>query len=175
MELSQSKDPFVKEAVRLIDEIPGIGESIAEQVIAEIGIDMGAFPSGRHLSSWTGLSPGNNESAGKRKSGKTTKGNAYVRTALVQAAWAASHTKNTYLSAQYHRLVRRMGKKKALVAVAHSILVIIYHMISMRMHFQELGCEYFDRRNQQSLRNHLTHRLESLGYKVTLEPIGEAA
>lgn len=174
-ELEQSRDPFVREAVQLVDNIPGIGKLTAEQTIGEIGVNMNAFPSERHLSRWSGLSPGNDESAGKRRSGKTTDGNPYLRSAMVQAAWAASHTKNTYLAAQYHRLARRVGKKKASIAVAHSILVIIYHMLAQRKQFQELGGDYFDRRNHHVLRNRLIRRLESLGLKVSVEPLINAA
>ncbi len=174
-ELAKCEDPFVNQAVQMLDNIPGVGRTIAEQAIAEIGVDMSRFPSERHLCSWAALCPGNNESAGKRKSGKTMKGNPYLRSALIQAAWAASRTKGTYLSAQYHRLIRRLGKKKALVAVAHSILVIIYHMLSQRKDFVELGGDYFDHRNTQQQQSRLVHRLEALGLKVTVEPRVNAA
>jgi transposase len=170
-----AQHPFVKEAVGFLDELPGFGTQNAEDVISEIGVDMSAFPSHHHIASWAAVCPGNNESAGKRRSGKTRKGNVCLRTALVQGAWAASHTKNTYLSAQYHRLVKRLGKKKALIAVAHSMLIIIYHMLSRRERFHELGGDYFDRRNQQALRHHLIRRLESLGLKVCVEECNKAA
>lgn len=170
-----AEHPFVKEAVQMLDEIPGLGKQTTEDVISEIGVDMSAFPSHHHIASWAAVCPGNNESAGKHRSGKTGKGNAYLRRALVQAAWAASHTKNTYLSAQYHRLVKRLGKKKALIAVAHSMLVIIYHILSRKEHFHELGGDYFDRHNQQTLRHHLIRRLESLGLKVTVQELNQAA
>jgi transposase len=117
-EVKDNPDPFVGEAVELLQTIPGIGKRTAQVIVAEIGVQMEQFPNAQHLSSWTGVSPGNKESAGKRKSGHTTKGSKYLREALVQTAWAASHTKNSYLSAQYHKLARRMSKKKALVAVA---------------------------------------------------------
>jgi transposase len=174
-EVAESPDPFVAEAVRLLDTIPGVGEQVAETIIAEIGVDMSRFPSAGHLASWAGMCPGNNESAGKRRSGKTRKGSPYLRAMLVQAAWAASHTKGTYLSAQFRRLVRRMGKKKALVAVGHSILVIVYHVLSRRVSYAELGGDYFDRRNVEAQRQRLIRRLESLGLKVTIEDLGEAA
>jgi transposase len=167
--------PFVKEAVERIDEVSGLGTQNAVDIISEIGVEMSAFPSHRHIARWAALCPGNNESAGKRRSGKTGKGNLYLRTALVQGAWAASHTKNTYLSAQYHRLARRLGKKKALIAVAHSMLVIIYHMLSRKEHYCDLGGDYFDRQNQQRLRRHLIRRLESLGLKVTVQELSQAA
>jgi hypothetical protein len=121
------------------------------------------------------MCPGNNESAGKRPSGKTTKGRRYLRAALVQAAWAASHQKGTYLAAQYKRLVQRMGKKKALGAVGHSILVIAYHVVQTRTTYQDLGGAYFERRNVATQRKRLIRQLESLGVKVTVEEIQEAA
>lgn len=174
-EVATSPDPFVEEAVQLLDTIPGIGEQAAETIIAEIGVDMSRFPSAGHLASWVGMCPGNNESAGKKKSGKTTKGSPYLRAALVQMAWAASRSKGTYLGAQFRRLVKRMGRKKALVAVAHSILVIIYHVLSRRVSYQELGEDYFDRQNVEAQRRRLIRRLESLGLRVTAEEIGQAA
>jgi transposase len=174
-EVQSSPDPFVAEAVQLLDTIPGVGEQVAETIIAEIGVDMSRFPSAGHLASWGGMCPGNNESAGKRRSGKTRKGSPYLRAMLVQAAWAASHTKGTYLSAQFRRLVRRMGKKKALMAVGHSILVMVYHMLSRRVSYAELGGEYFDRRDAESQRKRLVRRLESLGLRVTVEELGQTA
>jgi len=173
--VEKSADPFVPEAVPLLDTIPGVGETVAQIIIAEIGVDMDRFPTANHLASWAGMCPGNNESAGKRKSGKTTKGSRYVRAALVQAAWAASHQKGTYLAAQYKRLVKRMGKKKALVAVGHSILVIAYHVLQTRRPYQDLGGDYFERRNVDKQRKRLIRQLESLGMKVTVEEVKEAA
>ena len=173
--MDTSADPFVPEAVKLLDTIPGIGETVAQIIVAEIGVDMERFPTANHLASWAGMCPGNNESAGKRKSGKTTKGSRYLRAALVQAAWAASHQKGTYLAAQYKRLVKRMDKKKALVAVGHSILVIAYHVLQTRMPYQELGSDYFERRNVDKQRKRLIRQLESLGVKVTVEEVQEAA
>jgi transposase len=160
--------PF-QQAVELIDEVPGIDRRVAHTIIAEMGIDMGQFPTDRHLASWAGMCPGNNESAGKRKSGKTTKGSRWLRQALVQAAWAASHTQDSYLAAQYARVVKKRGKKRALVAVGHSILVIIYQMLKKKVQYQYLGSNYFDRRNHIHLTKYLVKRLEGLGHKVTLE------
>jgi transposase len=174
-QVAVSPDPFLAEAVQLLDTIPGVGEQVAETVIAEIGVDMSRFPTSGHLASWAGMCPGNNESAGKRKSGKTNKGSPYLRAALVQAAWAASHTKGTYLSAQFRRLVRRMGKKKALVAVGHTILIIVYQVLSRRVSYRDLGGDYFDRRNVEVQRQRLIRRLESLGLRVSVEELGEAA
>jgi transposase len=138
-EVRDSADPFVSKAVDLLETIPGVGERVAKIIVSEIGVDMGRFPSAGHLWSWAGMCPGNNESAGKRKSGKTTKGSIYLREALVQAAWAASHTKNTYLSAQYRRLAKRLSKKKTLVAVGHSLLVMVYHVLARQVSYQELN------------------------------------
>lgn len=174
-EVETCRDPFVAEAIELLDSIPGVGESVAQVIVSEIGVKMGQFASDKHLASWAGMCPGNNESAGKRKSGKTTKGNQYLRTALVQAAWAASRTKETYLSAQYQRLVKRKGKNKALVAVGHSILVMIYHVLTRRQSYQEMGGDYFDRRNVEAQKARLIHKLEALGLSVTVEQSGVAA
>lgn len=168
-EVKDNHDPFVSEAVSLLETIAGIGKRTAQVVIAEIGVKMEQFPNAQHLSSWAGVSPGNNESAGKRKSGKTTKGSKYLRQALVQAAWAASHTKNSYLSAQYHKLARRMSKKKALVAVAHTILVIVYQVLKKGEKYKELGGDYLDKRNQEHKSKRLIRQLESLGLTVKVE------
>ena len=174
-EVATSADPFVPEAVPLLDTLPGVGETVAQLSVAEIGVDMDRFPTDHHLGSWAGVCPGTNESAGKRKSGKTTKGSRYVRAALGQAAWAASHQKGTYLAAQYKRVVKRMGKKKALVAVGQSILVIAYHVLQTRTPYQDLGGDYFERRNVDKQRKRLIRQLESLGMKVTVEEVKEAA
>lgn len=174
-QIEESGDPFVKEAVDLLQTIPGVGEQIAEVIGSEIGTDMTRFPSDKHLASWAGVCPGNNESAGKRKSGKTTKGSNYLRAGLTQASWAASHTKLTYLAAQHKRLIRRMGKKKALVAVGHSILVIAYHILKNRASYHDLGGDYFDRQNVEAQRARYIRRLEALGLKVNVELLSEAA
>jgi len=174
-EVESSPDPFVPEAVELLATIPGVGETGAQSIVAEIGVDMDRCPTDHHLASWAGRCPGNNESAGKRKSGKTSKGSRYLRAALGQAAWAASHQQDTYRAAHYKRLVKRMGKKKALVAVGHSILVIAYQVLQNRTKYQELGGDYFDRRNVDKQRKRLIRQLESLGVKVTVEEIKEAA
>ena len=160
--------PF-EEAVKLLDTIPGVGRDAAEIIISEIGDDMSRFPTADHLASWAGVAPGNNESAGKRRSGKTTKGNRALRAALNQAAHAAARTKNTFLSAQYHRLAGRRGARKAVVAVAHSILVIAYHLIVRKEPYKELGGDYFDKRNVEATTKRLTKRLEKLGYQVSLQ------
>jgi transposase len=166
-QMDESNDPFVKDAADLLQTIPGVGNRVAEVILSEIGTDMTRFPTHRHLSSWAGMCPGNNESAGKRKSGKTTKGSNYLRAALTQAAWAASHAKSTYVAAQYQKLVRRIGKKKALVAVGHTILVIAFHILKNRTSYRDLGGDYFDRQNIELQRMKYIKRLETLGLKVT--------
>lgn len=169
-QLSDCQDPFLKEAITLLQSIPGVGERVAETIVSEIGTEMSCFPTAAHLASWAGICPGNHQSAGKQLSGQTRKGNVYVRGALTQAAWAATRTKNTYLASQFRRLTTRLGKKRALVAVGHSILVIAYHLLSKRASYQELGGDYFDRQNAHHYQNKLVHKLEALGLKVTLEP-----
>jgi transposase len=163
-------------AVVLLDTIPGVGRETAEVMVAEMGADMTLFPSANHLASWAGLVPGNHESAGKRLSAKTRKGNRTLCTALVQAAHGAAHTKDTYLAAQYHRLAARRGNKKAIIAVAHSILVIAYHMIQRQEPYRELGADYFDKRRPEATAKRLVKRLERLGFDVQLNrPVSVAA
>ena len=168
-EIAERLRPFEDQLARL-DTIPGVGRRTAEILLAELGSDMERFPSAAHLASWAGMCPGNNESAGKRKSGKTRKGNAWLRAALVEAAQAASRTKDTYLAAQYRRLAARRGRKKALIAVGHSILVSASHLLKGTASYQDLGPHYFDERDRQAVERHLVQRLESLGYKVSLDP-----
>lgn len=160
--------PF-EEAVALLDTIPGVARATAQAIVAEIGVDMQRFGSAAHLASWAGVAPGNNESGGKRRSGRTTKGNKSLRAALNQAAWAAARTKNTYLAAQYHRIAARRGKKKAIVALMHSILVMSYHMIQRKEPYRELGGNYFDQRRPEVTAQRLVKRLEKLGFQVSLE------
>lgn len=162
--------PF-SDQIQLLDTIPGVDQKVAQAIVAEIGVDMNQFPSHRHLASWAGLCPGNNESAGKHKSGKTRKGDRWLKRSLIEASWAASRANETYLSALYHRVARRRGKKKAAVAVSHAILVMAYHMIKNHIPYQELGADYFDLLNASHVKNHFIHRLERLGFKVTLEPL----
>ena len=161
-------------AVELLDTIPGVGRRNAEQLLAEIGTDMRRFPSAAHLAGWAKLAPGNHESAGKRYSGKIGKGNRWLRTCLVQAAHAAVRGKDSYLKSVYHRLVGRRGAKRAIIAVAHRILLAIYHMLSRHEPWHELGATYHDEHNKGRLLNRMTRRMERLGYRVTLEPIAEA-
>jgi transposase len=161
--------PFEAE-VALLDSIPGIDRLTAEVLLAEIGWDMRRFPTAQHLASWAGMCPGNNESAGKRISGKTRKGSPWLRQTLVEAAHGATNKRTSYLAAQYHRLVGRRGKKKAIVAVGHSILVIAYHVLSRHEPYQELGANYFDERQRSTTERRLVRRLENLGYEVSLKP-----
>ena len=174
MEVKERMRPL-QVAIDLLDSIPGVSRRSAEQILAETGADMSRFPSAGHLASWAGMSPGNNESAGKRHSGHTRKGNKTLRVTLVEAAQAAAHTKGTYLKAQYHRLAPRRGKKRAMVAVGHTILVIAYHVLTNNMTYQELGGNYFDARDREATEHRLVRRLEAMGNKVTLEPITNAA
>lgn len=157
--------------LELLDTIPGVGRRTAEQVLAEIGTNMDQFPSAAHLCSWAGLSPGNNESAGKRKSGRTRKGNQKLRSALVEAARAAARTKNTYLSSQYHRIAARRGANRAAVAVAHSILTIVYHILKRKQPYIELGPNYYEERKREVIIRHSIKKLESLGCKITIETV----
>lgn len=166
--------PF-QEATRRLMTMPGVGLVTAQNVLAEIGTDMNRFPTDQHLASWAAMCPGNRESAGKRKSGHTNHGNRWLRTALAQAAWAASHSKNTYLSAQYRRLAGRRGKKRAIVAVGHTMLVMMYHMLKDGVDYQELGHDYLDKLQSHRLTHYLVKRLESLGHAVTLQPLDHAA
>jgi len=168
-EIEERLRPFEDTLARL-QTVPGVGLRTAEVLMAEVGTDMSRFPSHRHLASWAGLCPGSNESAGKRKSGKTRKGSPWLRSALVEAAWAASPSKRTYLSAQYHRLAARRGGKRAVVAVAHTLLVIVYHLLNRGEAYTELGGNYFDERDRWQVERRLVRRLEALGYAVSLQP-----
>jgi transposase len=160
--------PF-EEAVALLDTIPGASRTTAEIIVSEIGTDMSRFPTADHLAAWAGVAPGNNESGGKRRSGRTRKGDRPLRVALNQTAHGAARTKDTYLSAQYRRLAARRGKKKAVMAVAHSILVIAYHLIKDKESYRDLGADYFDKRRPEATAKRLLKRLEQLGYDVSIQ------
>jgi transposase len=161
--------PFAEHATQL-DTIPGIDKRTAEVLLAELGVDMSFFPSDRQLTSWAGICPGNNESAGKHRSGKIRKGNRWLRTALIEAAWAAIRNENSALAARYRRIMRHRGHKKALVAVAHAMLRMIYRVLSHGITYREPGADYYDRRHTERVRRRAIQLLERQGYRVTLEP-----
>jgi len=164
-----------EEAITIWDGIPGIGRRVAEQLVAELGVDMGQFPSAAHAASWAKLAPGNNVSAGKRYSSTIGKGNQWLRSTLIQAAYAAVKVKDSYLAAFYHRLVARRGVKKAIVAVAHKILTLAYTLLRKRECYQERGAAAVDERRKDQLVHRMQRRFEQLGYKVHLEPIPSLA
>ena len=163
------------EAIEEVARLPGFKKTAAENLIAEIGYNMDQFPSAEHLSSWAGICSGSNESAGKKKSGKTTKGNRWLRATLAQAAWASSKKKGSYFQAQYRRLASRRGRKRAVIAVGHSLLVVIYHVLKDRTGYNDLGGDYFDKLNSKRLVPYLVKRLRNIGYEVNLVPIENAA
>jgi len=169
-EVAERTRPF-EDAVARLDTIPGVSRRVAEIVLAEVGPALERFPSPGHLASWAGMCPGNDESAGKRRSGKIRKGSPALRRALVQAAHAAGRSKTTYLGAQYRRLSARRGIKKAAIAVGHSILVVAFHLLARSSVYQDLGPGYFDERDRDAVRRRLVGRLEKLGYTVTTEPV----
>jgi transposase len=168
-EVDRLMGPFATERDHL-DTIPGVGKRAAECLIAEIGVDMSAFPSADHLASWAGVCPGNNITGGKRRSGKTRKGDVWLADVLTECAWAAARTRNTYLAAQFWRLARRIGKKKAAIAVGHSMLVIAWHLLARDCDYLDLGGDYFARRDTDRARQHAVAQLQALGYEVTLQP-----
>ena len=168
-EIEERIRPFARQR-DLLMTIPGVKQRTAEVLIAEIGVDMGAFPTPKHLASWAKVCPGNDESAGKRRSGKTGKGNKWLRSSLTEAANAATRTQNSYLAAQYQRLRGRRGHSKAVTAVGHSILTAAWHMLQNGELYNDLGGDYFTRQNPDRLTKRLVRQLEALGHSVTLEP-----
>lgn len=168
-EVAQQMRPFEAELARL-DSIPGVNRRIAEVLVAEVGVDMKPFADAEHLASWGGMCPGNKTSGGKRYSGKTRKGSKWLRRALTEAAHGAARKKNQYLKAQYHRLAGRRGKKRAIIAVGHSILKIAYQVLTKQQTYQDLGENYFDERDREAVKRRSVRRLEQLGFKVQLSP-----
>jgi transposase len=166
-----------EEAVALLDTIPGVDRKTAEDMLAEMGLDMGQYPTDKHLTSWAGLSPGNRQSGGKRYSGRTRKGNRTLSSVMVQAAWSATRAKDTFLKSRYHRLAARRGKKRAIVATACSMLRSAWHMLTYRQPYQELGGDYFDQRRKDAKVSYLTRQLEKLtggAVRIELQAIAAA-
>jgi transposase len=173
-EIEKQNVPF-EEAVSLLAEIPGFDRTTAWSVIAEIGVNMNQFPSADALASWAGVCPGNNESAGKRLSGKTRKGSRWLRQKLCQSAWCASRCKTSYFAAFFQRIAAHRGRKRAIVAVSHALLVVCYYLLQRKCHFQDLGVNYFDQLNHEKLTRYFVKRLTRLGHRVTIEPCSAAA
>ena len=169
-EIAQRLRPF-DDTLERLQTIPGVGRRTTEILLAEVGTDLSRFPTHRHLASWAGLCPGNHESAGKQRTGRTRRGSPWLRSALVEAAWAAARAKQTYLSAHYHRLAARRGGKRAALAVAHTIFVSAYYMMQREQPYNDLGGNYFDERDRRHVERRLVKRLERLGYAVTLETV----
>lgn len=173
-EVEAQMRPFAAEVARL-RTIPGVGHRTAEVLVAEIGVDMRRFPTARHLASWAGMCPGNHESGGKRKPTRTRHGSPWLRAALAEAGWAAGRCRDGYLPAQFRRLAARRGKKRAVVAVGHSILIIVYHLLTSGDVYSELGGTYFDERDRKNVERRAVQRLEALGYRVHLESLSDVA
>lgn len=167
--LQEKLKPYAVQ-LALLDEIPGVDWTLAAVIIAELGVDMSVFGSASQAASWAGVCPGNNESAGKRKSSKTSKGNHYLKTVLVEAANAAARAKGTYLREKFFRLKARRGHKRAAMAIAHKILVAAYHMLSQQVSYNDLGDAYLDKLSKTQLTRNLLRRLDRLGYQVTVQP-----
>ncbi len=168
-EVERRLEPYAA-AVTLLCGIAGVKQRAAEVVVAEIGVDMDRFASDRHLCSWAAICPGNDQSAGKRRSGRTRHGNRWLRTVLLQAAWAAIKVKGSYFGAQFRRIAKRRGEKRAIIAVAHSLLTVTYHVLKHGVLYEDLGADYFDRRSPEQHARHHVRRLAELGFSVTLEP-----
>jgi transposase len=168
IQIEEYARPF-EEQIQRLDAIPGVNRLSATAILSEIGVDMSRFPTPQQLCKWATICPGNGESAGRKKSGKTGRGNRWLRGTLTQCSWAATHDKNTYLAVQYRRLLHR-GKQRALVAVAHSVLNIIWHLLKHQMEYQDLGVDYFERQNLEGQKRAYVKKLEKLGFSVKLEP-----
>jgi len=173
-EIATLLDPYERQ-LTVLTSIVGIGRTSAAAILGEIGTDMSRFPSHKHLASWAGVAPGNKQSGGKRHKAPTNKGNRHVRAILAECVWVISHTKENYLSAQYHRLARRIGKKRAIVAVSHSLLIIIYHLLRDDQEYHDLGPHFFETLDTTRQRDTAIRRLQALGYKVTVQEITEVS
>jgi transposase len=168
-QIERHMPPF-EEAAERLESMPGIQRTAACALIGEIGVDMSKFPSSRHLASWAGLCPGNNQSAGKQRSGKSHRGNRWIKGLMTEIAWAASRKGGSYCQAFYRRLARQRGKKRALVALGNSLLQVAWHLLTHRCNYVDLGGDYFEKLHRERLQESLVRRLEQLGHKVTLEP-----
>lgn len=169
LQIEERLRPFSSQ-VTILKSIPGVADKTAGRIVAEIGVNMGQFPDAQHLASWAGLCPGNRESAGKHQRCGTRQGNGWLKSALVESAWAAVRNRKSAFSGQFYRLRSRLGAKKAIVAVAHSLLVVIYQCLSKEIPYHEFGADYFDRLNQQRAKDRYVKKLKALGYEVTLKP-----
>ena len=173
-EIAQRLHPF-EDRLTDLQTIPGVGRRVAESIVVEIGVDMERFPSPRHLASWAKVCPGNNESAGKRRSGRTGQGNNWLKTSLTEAAWGAARSKNNYLRSQYSHLSRRIGSRRAIVAVAHSILTAAYHILKNHKPYADLGADFLDQRKREAIRHQVEKRLKALDFDVQITDLREAA
>jgi transposase len=166
-EIAQRLHPF-GEQLAALETIPGVGRRVAQSLVVEIGVDMSRFPTAKHLASWAKLCPGNNESAGKRRSGRTGRGNNWLKTSMTEAAWAAARSKNNFLRSQFNHWARRLGTKRAIVAMAHSILTIVYHILKDRQPYQDLGPDFLDQRRREAIRRNAERRLLALEFDVQI-------
>ncbi|MDD6232904.1 MAG: transposase [Frisingicoccus sp.] len=166
-EIDNFMKPEEKQASEVIQDVPGIGNTSAQAIISVIGVDMSRFPTDRHIASWAGLCPGDNESAKKRKSGKTRKGNSLLRTTLINCAHTAVNNKKSYFYAQFKRISAHRGKKRAYVAVAHSILIAVYHILKDGVAFKDLGAEYYNQFNRERKINAYLKKLRALGWEAS--------